>query len=45
MSGTLGHAGHWLVSVAAVVPVVLIGAWIAVVTRRDRRRLSVTMEA
>ena len=38
MTGMLGHAGHWFTSLAAVVPVVLIGAWILVVTLRDRRR-------
>jgi hypothetical protein len=38
VSGALAHAGHWLASIAAVVPVVLIGGWILVVTLRDRRR-------
>jgi hypothetical protein len=34
----LAHAGHWLVSVAGVVPVVLMAAWIGIATLRDRRR-------
>jgi hypothetical protein len=34
----LAHAGHWLPSVAAVIPVLLVGGWIAYVTLRDRRR-------
>jgi hypothetical protein len=34
----IGHAGHWLPSLAAVVPVLLVGTWIAYVTFRDRRR-------
>lgn len=38
MSTPLAHAGHWLPSVAAVVPVLLVGAWIGYVTLRDRRR-------
>lgn len=34
----IAHAGHWLTSLAAVVPVVLMALWLAVVTLRDRRR-------
>ena len=34
----LAHAGHWLVSVAAVAPVVGIAGWLLAVTVRDRRR-------
>ena len=34
----LAHAGHWLPSLAGVVPVVAVAVWIAVVTLRDRRR-------
>ena len=31
------HAGHWLVSLAYVAPVLVFVVWLAVVTVRDRR--------
>jgi hypothetical protein len=34
----VAHAGHWIGSIAAVIPVIAIAVWIAVVTLRDRRR-------
>lgn len=35
---TIAHAGHWLVNLVFLLPVVLFIAWLAVVTIRDRRR-------
>ena len=34
----LAHAGHWLVNVVYVVPVLGFLAWLAVTAIRDRRR-------
>jgi hypothetical protein len=38
MTPLLAHAGHWLAALAAVIPVVLVAAWILVTTLADRRR-------
>ena len=35
---TLAHAGHWLASLAAVIPVLGVSLWIGIATLRDRRR-------
>lgn len=35
---TLAHAGHWLVNVIYVAPVILIVGWIGITSLRDRRR-------
>lgn len=32
------HTGHWLLSFAYAVPVLVLGVWIAVVAWRERRR-------
>lgn len=34
----IAHAGHWIGGVAAAVPVIAIGAWIAITSLTDRRR-------
>jgi hypothetical protein len=34
----LAHAGHWLGTVAAVIPILLVVGWILFTTLRDRRR-------
>ena len=33
----LAHAGHWLVSVAYFMPVVIFLIWLGITTLRDRR--------
>jgi hypothetical protein len=38
MMTVLAHAGHWATPIAVVVPLLAVGAWIAVTTVRDRRR-------
>ncbi len=34
----LAHAGHWLVSIAEFLPVLLFVAWLGWITLREKRR-------
>ena len=36
----IAHAGHWLVSLAYIIPVVAFIVWLAIATMRERRAAS-----
>ncbi len=38
MTIVFAHAGHWLAAGAAVIPVLVVAAWILITTLADRRR-------